>query len=184
MQIIVLEHLNFLAFPHCPAAAHKSFYLFCLLRRSACESVLSCSSSSLDFVGIGTGVKFSPLPKFSAAMTKHFLNHMSRLKSASPPIVSFWTTQKYLFALLFNNSSLTSEYLESFLDHKTMVKQLTVPAVLLKDVPMGCKGSVLPKLLLKNHTINFLRHELKTRQSNNTNLNLFCALVSPLHGTH
>ena len=33
---------------------------------------------------------------------------------------------------------------------------LTVIAALLKDVPMGCKTALLPKPLLKNHTINCL----------------------------
>ena len=60
---------------------------------------------------------------------------------------------------------------------------LTVFAALLKDVRMGCKNAVLPEPLLKNHTINCLRYEEKTRQSYNNNLCLFCALALHLHGT-
>ena len=41
---------------------------------------------------------------------------------------------------------------------------LTVFAALLEDVPMGCKNAVLPKFLLKNHTINCLTFEENTRQ--------------------
>ena len=33
---------------------------------------------------------------------------------------------------------------------------LTVFASLLKDVPMGCKGTVLPESLFKNHNVNCL----------------------------
>ena len=45
-----------------------------------------------------------------------------------------------------------------------MLTNLTVFAALLKDVPMGCKNAVLPKPLLKNHTINCLTFEENTRQ--------------------
>ena len=48
---------------------------------------------------------------------------------------------------------------------------------------MGCKNAVLPKLLLKNHTINCLRYEENTRQPYNDNLCLFHALALHLHGT-
>ena len=41
---------------------------------------------------------------------------------------------------------------------------LTVFAVLLKDVPMGCKNAVLPESLLRNPTINCLTYEENTRQ--------------------
>ena len=40
---------------------------------------------------------------------------------------------------------------------------LTVFAVLLKDVPMGCKNAVLPEPLLKNRTINCLTYEENTK---------------------
>ena len=60
---------------------------------------------------------------------------------------------------------------------------LTVFAALPKDVPMGCKNAVLPKPLLKNHTINCLTFEESTRQPYNDNLCLFRALALHLHGT-
>ena len=41
---------------------------------------------------------------------------------------------------------------------------LTVVAVLLKDVPLGCKNAVLPEPLFKNHTINCLTFEENTGQ--------------------
>ena len=36
---------------------------------------------------------------------------------------------------------------------------LTVFASLLKDVPMGCKDTVLPEPLLKNHSVNCVPFE-------------------------
>ena len=60
---------------------------------------------------------------------------------------------------------------------------LTVFAASLKHVPMGCKNAVLPEPLLKNHTINCLTSEEKTRQPYNDNLCLFRALTLHLHGT-
>ena len=59
---------------------------------------------------------------------------------------------------------------------------LTVLAALLKDVPMGCKYAVLPKPLFKNHTINCLKFEEKTRQPYNDNLCHFRALALHLQG--
>ena len=59
---------------------------------------------------------------------------------------------------------------------------LTVFAALLRDVPMGCKNAVLPKLLLKNHTINCLTFEENTRQPYIDNLCLFRALALHMHG--
>ena len=50
-------------------------------------------------------------------------------------------------------------------------------ASLLKDVPMGCKDTVLPEPLLKNRNVNCLTFERNTRQPNNDNL---CLLH--LHG--
>ena len=61
------------------------------------------------------------------------------------------------------------------------LRNLTVFAALLKDVPMGCKNAVSPELLLKNHIINCLTYEETTRQPNN-NLCLFRALALHLHG--
>ena len=54
---------------------------------------------------------------------------------------------------------------------------LTVFAVVLEDVPMGCKNAVLPKPLLKNHIINCLTYEKTSRQPYNDNLCLFRALA-------
>ena len=59
---------------------------------------------------------------------------------------------------------------------------LTFFASLLKDVTMGCKGTVLPEPLLKNHNVNCLTFEKNTRQPYNDNLCLFRALALPLHG--
>ena len=41
---------------------------------------------------------------------------------------------------------------------------LTVFAALLEDVPMGCKNAVLPKPVLKNHTVSFLTFDENTRK--------------------
>ena len=59
---------------------------------------------------------------------------------------------------------------------------LTVFAALLKDVPMGCKNTVLPERLLRNGAINCLTYEENTRQPHNDNLCLFGALA--LHWRH
>ena len=39
---------------------------------------------------------------------------------------------------------------------------LTISASLLKDLTMGCKGTVLPEQLLENHNVNSLTFEKKT----------------------
>ena len=59
---------------------------------------------------------------------------------------------------------------------------LTIFASLLKDVLMGCKDTVLPEQLLKNHNVNCLTFERNTRQPYNDNLCLFRALALNLHG--
>ena len=59
---------------------------------------------------------------------------------------------------------------------------LTIFAPLLKDVPMACKDTVLPEPLLKNHNVNCLTFERKTRQPYNDNLCLFRTLALHLHG--
>ena len=59
---------------------------------------------------------------------------------------------------------------------------LTIVASLLRDVPMGCKDTVLPEPLLKNHNVNCLTFERNTRQPYNNNLCLFRALALHLHG--
>ena len=55
---------------------------------------------------------------------------------------------------------------------------LTVFAVWLKDVPMGCKGAVLPEPLLKTCTVNCLTFEENTRQPHKNNLCFFLLLLS------
>ena len=60
---------------------------------------------------------------------------------------------------------------------------LTVFAALLKDVPMGCKNTVLPEPLLSIRIINCLTYEENTRQPYNDNMCLFRALALHLHGT-
>ena len=42
---------------------------------------------------------------------------------------------------------------------------LTVFAALLKDVPMGCKDSVLPEPLLKNQNVNCLTYEQNMKKT-------------------
>ena len=59
---------------------------------------------------------------------------------------------------------------------------VTVFAALLKDIPMGCKDTVLPEPLLKNHNVNCLTIEKITLQHYNDNLCLFRALAVHLHG--
>ena len=54
---------------------------------------------------------------------------------------------------------------------------LTVFAALLKDVPMGCKDSVLPEQLLKNQNVNCLIFEKNTRKPYNDNFCFFRAVV-------
>ena len=63
------------------------------------------------------------------------------------------------------------------------LKNLSVIAAILKDVPMGCKNAVLPERLPKNHTINCLTYEEITRQPYNDDFYLFRALALHLHGT-
>ena len=59
---------------------------------------------------------------------------------------------------------------------------VTVFAALLKDIPMGCKDTVLPEPLLKNHNVNCLTFEKNTLQPYNDNPSLFRALALHLHG--
>ena len=58
---------------------------------------------------------------------------------------------------------------------------LTVFSALLKDVSMGCKDALSPKLLLKNHTVNCLKLEETTETPYNDNLSWTCALVLRLY---
>ena len=60
--------------------------------------------------------------------------------------------------------------------------KLTVFAVLLKDVPMGCKDCVPPEPLLKNQNVKCLTFEKNTRKPYNDNLRLFRAVALHLFG--
>ena len=60
---------------------------------------------------------------------------------------------------------------------------LTISASLPKDVPMGCKETVLPEPLLKNHFVNCFTFERNTRQPYNDNLCLLRAIALWLHGS-
>ena len=59
---------------------------------------------------------------------------------------------------------------------------LTIFASLLKDVPMGCKDTVLPESLLRKCSVICLTFEKNTLQPYNDNLCLFRALALHLHG--
>ena len=58
---------------------------------------------------------------------------------------------------------------------------LTMFASLFKDVPMGCKDTVLPEPLLRNCNVNCLTFERNTIQPYNDNRCLFRALAVHLH---
>ena len=55
-------------------------------------------------------------------------------------------------------------------------------ALLIKDILMGCKDTVLPEPILRNCNVNCLTFERNTRQIYNDNLCLFRALALHLHG--
>ena len=59
---------------------------------------------------------------------------------------------------------------------------LTIFASLLKDVPMGCKDTILPEPLLRNGNVNCVTYEKNGLQPYNDNLCLFRALALHLHG--
>ena len=61
-------------------------------------------------------------------------------------------------------------------------KNLTFFTSLIKDVPMGCKDTVLPEPFSKNSNVNCLTFEKNTTQPYNDNLCLFRALTLHLHG--
>ena len=62
------------------------------------------------------------------------------------------------------------------------LKNLTIFAALLRDIPMGCKEAVLPESLLRNPSINCLNYEQNTKKTYKDNLCLFRALALHLHG--
>ena len=59
--------------------------------------------------------------------------------------------------------------------------KLKVFAALLKEVPMGCKDTVLPEPLLKNQNVYCLSYEQNTKKPYKDNLCLFRALALHLH---
>ena len=59
---------------------------------------------------------------------------------------------------------------------------LTVIAAPLKDVPIGCKHTVLPEPLLRNCNVNCRAFERNTRQPYNDNLCFFRAVALHLFG--
>ena len=59
---------------------------------------------------------------------------------------------------------------------------LTIFASLLKDVPIGCKDTILPEPFLRNRNVNCLTYQKNTLQPYNDNLCLFRALALHLHG--
>ena len=59
---------------------------------------------------------------------------------------------------------------------------VTVFAALLKDIPMGCKNTVLPEPLLRNCNVNFLTFERNTSQPYNDYLCVFRAVALHLIG--
>ena len=59
---------------------------------------------------------------------------------------------------------------------------LTIFASLLKNVPMGCKDTVLPEPFLRNCNVNCLTFERNKRQPYNDNPCLFRSLGLHLHG--
>ena len=59
---------------------------------------------------------------------------------------------------------------------------VTVFAALLKDIPMGCKDTVLPEPLLRNCNVNCLTFERNSSQPYNDNLCLFRAVALHLFG--
>ena len=59
---------------------------------------------------------------------------------------------------------------------------LTIFAALLRDIPMGCKDTVLHESLLKSHTNNYLTYGQNTKIPYRDNLCLFPAITVHLHG--
>ena len=59
---------------------------------------------------------------------------------------------------------------------------LKFSASLHKDVPMGCKDTVIPEPLLKNHNVTCLTFERKTKQLYKDDVCFFRSLALHLHG--
>ena len=65
-----------------------------------------------------------------------------------------------------------------------LITNVTIFAALLKNVPMGCRDSVIPEPLLRTNHVKFLVSDQNTKQPYNDNLCLFRALAVHLHGTN
>ena len=63
------------------------------------------------------------------------------------------------------------------------LSKVTIFATLLKEVPMGCKNTVLPHPLLKNHSVKCLPFEEIIRNPQKDSLCLYRALALHLQGT-
>ena len=63
----------------------------------------------------------------------------------------------------------------------TLITNVTIFAALLKNIPMGCPDSVLPELLLKNHSVNCLLSN-KDKEPYKDHLCLFRALAMYMNG--
>ena len=57
-----------------------------------------------------------------------------------------------------------------------MINNVTIFAALLKNIPMGCPKSVLPRSVLKNHSVNCLLSN-KAKEPYKDHLSLFRALA-------
>ena len=82
-----------------------------------------------------------------------------------------------------------TDVIESCTEERSITKwtffkltNLTIFAVLLRDIPMGCKDAVLPESLLKNHRVNCLTFEKNTKKPYIDNLCLFRAVALHLFG--
>ena len=58
---------------------------------------------------------------------------------------------------------------------------LTILAALLRDIPMGCKDTILPESLLRNPTVNCLTYEQNTKKTYKDYICLFRELALHLH---
>ena len=86
---------------------------------------------------------------------------------------------------IFNKTDVIESWSKETIETKWRFHKLTnlaIFAFLLKDVPMGCRDTVLPEPLLRNGTINCLAFEENTSHPYKDNLCIFCGLALHLHG--
>ena len=86
---------------------------------------------------------------------------------------------------LINNIDVIESCTKERGNTKRKFHKLTIVPIftaLLKEVPMGCKDTVLPDPLLKNPSVRCLTYEENIRQPYNDNLCLLRALVMHLRG--